>query len=167
MLFRSDSYETVEKTFKDYKLKEKTDNTTGEMEVTVNADGTVDVTTYVKYYYEKIEENKPEEPEQPEKPSVPEKPEDNKPSEDKADTNTSKPIEIPNSKTENSKPSTPEQTVKTEYKDIVAKDIGKTTPYTGDVIPIIAGITAIGVIVLNIILHIIRRKGKDKKNFIK
>ena len=48
-----DRYETKEKVFEKYKLVETSNNTSGEMKVTVNEDGTVNTRTKVTYYYAK------------------------------------------------------------------------------------------------------------------
>ena len=48
-----DIYETKEKVFEKYKLVEKADNTSGQMKVTVNEDGTINTRTKVTYYYAK------------------------------------------------------------------------------------------------------------------
>ena len=41
------------------------------------------------------------------------------------------------------------------------------TPNTGDILPILAGVTILGVLVLNIVLWMVHKKRKNKKNFIK
>ena len=41
------------------------------------------------------------------------------------------------------------------------------TPGTGDILPIVAGVTILGLLVLNIVLWVVHKKCKNKKNFIK
>ena len=50
-----DEYSTKEKAFENYKLVEEDypENARGEMEITEKADGTIETTTYVRYYYVK------------------------------------------------------------------------------------------------------------------
>ena len=46
-----DSYKTIEKEFDDYELVQKPENSEGTMLVTIEDDGTLSTTTYVRYYY--------------------------------------------------------------------------------------------------------------------
>ena len=160
-----DKYETVEKTFKNYKLVETTNNTKGEMKVTTKPDGTVEITTYVKYYYEKVEDKKPDEkpkdPVKPEEPSNPNKPNDNKPNEEKPSTpNEQKPTEITNiynNIVNNNNPSASEPTQTVEQK----------TPLTGDILPVATLGIMILTIILNVLYSIKKAFGIGKKKIIK
>ncbi len=174
-----DEYETKEKIFKDYKLKETAGNTRGKMRITVSANGKINTTTYVKYYYEKVEDKKPEVPTNQEKPS------DNKLNESNGQNqnNGNNTSNTPNSaqtnnynnkqnknganNDNNSKSSSSDITNKTQQTQDVQDSNIENAPYTGDMLPIVAGVTVICVIILNIILGIIHKKCKEKRNFIK
>ena len=149
-----DKYETVEKTFKNYKLKETSNNTKGEMKVITKPDGTVEITTYVKYYYvteAKVKEEHIDIETGELLEDVPKTPTENKPSIPTQITN------IYNNIVNNNNPSTTTPTQTVEQK----------TPLTGDIVPV----ATLGIIILTIILNVLYSIRKafaiGKKKFIK
>lgn len=99
-----DEYLVEEQEIEGYKLvkEEYPENTKGTMDVTVNEDGTVVTTTYVRYYYEKVGQT-----DQPDLPDLPEEPKD--PVEPEKPQEPEKPEEKPDVPTEPEEPKQPEQ----------------------------------------------------------
>ena len=147
-------YETEVKAFEGYKLFDKPYNSTGKMKITEDEDGELENTTKVRYYYIKEQE-------------------ENKPNEEKPTeiTNIYNNMTLAEGNGSTSNNGTNSGAINSNNGNGVSNNNSgvnsyEKTPVTGDKITVVV-ITVLILIVTNIVLWIIHRKRKDKKNFIK
>jgi len=155
--YEGKEYKTEEKTFKGYKLFDKPYNSTGKMKITEDEDGELENTTKVRYYYIRVPEevNKPN----TEGPTTITNIYNNNISSNGNSNNNLNGNSSGNSgNSNNGNYTSNNNTGLSNYEK---------TPGTGDILPIVAGVTILGLLVLNIVLWVVHKKCKNKKNFIK
>jgi len=151
-------YKTEVKVFEGYKLFNRPENAEGKMKITEDEDGELENTTKVRYYYKKVkEEDKPKE-------DIPTTITNIYNNGTKADTNGNSNNNLNGNSSGNSGNSNNGNY--TSNNNTGLSNYEK-TPGTGDILPIVAGVTILGLLVLNIVLWVVHKKCKNKKNFIK